>query len=249
MIIIDIANFEKVSLQDYPGKVSAICFINGCQLRCPYCHNPDLVLPEKYKTREEDKTLDFIGYITKRKTLIDGVVLSGGEPLMREDLIDSIYKIKDLGLKIKLDTNGIFPHGLKKLLDENLLDYIALDYKGSKNSLNRSVGLSQNSSYKDLYKDWSKSLELVHLSNLDYELRTTVVKELHPKDDLYKMGKELKDMVGSNSPKWFLQGFEEKFDILNSFTRKESSLSSYSKEEMIAIKDMLKTIIPSVSLR
>lgn len=245
----DIASFEKVSLQDYPDKISTICFMTGCQLRCPYCHNPNLVLPEMYSSRVANSAFDFIEYINKRKNLIEGVVLSGGEPLMQNDIIDLIYKIKELGLSVKLDTNGMLPDRLKELLDAKLLDYIALDYKGSSSGLNRTVGLEFGNTGNSLYRNWTKSLKIVQNSSIDYELRTTVVKEIHSKDHLITMAEELDELVTGSLSRWFLQSFERREDILNDFTNKEKSLSSYSKEEMIRIKKMIGKIIPEVSLR
>ncbi len=244
----DIANFEKISLQDYPGKISAICFMKGCQLRCPYCHNPSLVLPDLFEPTREDINSDLMKYLDKRKNMIEGLVLSGGEPLLQDDLLALIYEIKKLGLKIKLDTNGMLPDKLKPLIDENLIDYIALDYKGSADNLSESVGLESYAN-DSLYSNWLKSLDMIFNSSIDYELRTTVVKEIHSIDHLSIMAKELKLLLASPVSKWFLQGFEESSDILNQFTKDKKSLSAYSKEEMKEIKNKLKKIIPEVSLR
>lgn len=245
----DIANFEKISLQDYPGKISSICFMNGCQLRCPYCHNPNLVLPELFDHGTSDMKFKLMEYLRKRKNMIEGVVLSGGEPLMQEDLMDLIYPIKELGLKVKLDTNGMLPNRLNLLIDKGLLDYIALDYKGSADNLNESVGLESFNKDNILYDNWSKSLDMVHSSSIDYELRTTVVKEIHSIDHLSTMAKELDLLLSSPVSKWFLQTFEESSDILNLFTKAKTSLSAYSKEEMMEIKNKLENIIPGISLR
>ena len=244
-----IASFEKVSLQDYPGKISSICFINGCQLRCPYCHNPDLVLPEIYGDIKEDMTDSFIEYLQKRKNMLQGVVISGGEPLMEKNLKDLIYKIKEMGLAIKLDSNGMAPDRLQDLIDENLIDYIALDYKASWTSFERSLGLGARADGKDLYESWKKSLDIVARAGLDYELRTTIVREIHTRGVLIDMAKELKDLVGYSISKWFLQSFEERGEILNHFTKAEKSISAYSKEEMGKIKNSLDKIVSGVCLR
>lgn len=246
----DMLSFEKVSLQDYPDKISTICFTRGCQLRCPYCQNPNLVLPEIYSLAAEDLYTEFIEYIDKRKNLIQGVVLSGGEPLMQNGLIDLIYKIKKLGLDVKLDTNGMLPDRLKQLIDERLLDYIALDYKGSSLGLKRAIGLETQYTADKAYGSWTESLEMVKASSIDYELRTTVVKEIHSRDHLTKMAEELKTIFkDSETPKWFLQNFEKHSEILNDFTKKEIALSSYSKEEMIEIKKLIEKIVPKISFR
>lgn len=246
----NIASFEKVSLQDYPGKISTICFMNGCNLRCPYCHNPNLVLPQTNINGSKDIIHTFIEYINKRKNMLEGVVISGGEPLLQDDIIDLFYEIKEIGLAIKLDTNGMFPDRLESLISKNLLDYVALDYKGSKDGLNRAVGLERYNIGNDLYDKWLRSLKIVQNSSVDYELRTTVVKEIHSKDYLLDMAKQLKIMFeGVKVPRWYLQSFEERTDVLNNFTNEETSLSAYSKEDMIQIKDSLEQIVPEVKLR
>lgn len=246
----DVISFEKVSLQDYPDKISTICFTRGCQLRCPYCQNPNLVLPEIYSPAGEDSYTDFIEYINKRKNLIQGVVLSGGEPLMQKGLIDLIYKIKELGLDVKLDTNGMLPARLKQLIDGKLLDYIALDYKGSSLGLNRAIGSDLQATDDKAYNSWAESLELVKASSIDYELRTTLVKEIHSRDHLIMMAEEVKAIFKDGEiPIWFLQNFERRSEVLNDFTNIERSLSSYSKEEMIEIKKLIEKIVAEVSFR
>ena len=130
------------------------------------------------------------------------------------------------------------------------LDYIALDYKGSSLGLNRAIGLEKHKPGKQLYSSWAKSLELVKESSIDYELRTTLVKEIHSRDHLIKMAEELKGIFkDSQMPRWYLQNFERRSEILNDFTRREITLSSYSKEEMIEIKKELEKIIPNISFR
>ncbi|NLC66282.1 MAG: anaerobic ribonucleoside-triphosphate reductase activating protein [Clostridium sp.] len=243
----DIASFQKVSLQDYPGLISAICFTRGCNLRCPYCHNPDLVLFDIDRDESQNKHKEFIEYITLRKNMLEGVTVSGGEPLIHKDLVDLIYQIKNLNLKVKLDTNGMFPNRLKFLLDKNLIDYIALDYKGSSQSLNKAVGLNENINL--LSKPWLKSFEIIIKSGVDYELRTTVVKGIHSNEDLILMARELKNSLTKPVSKWFLQSFEEQTDVLGKFTRNLIPLSSYSKAELTKIKEKTKEIVPEVNLR
>lgn len=243
----DIASYQKVSLQDYPEKISAICFTKGCNLRCPYCHNPDLVLNNLYSEKYENKYFEFLDYLNLRKNMLEGVVISGGEPLLHKDLEELIRKIKNLGLKIKLDTNGMFPKKLKGLIDKNLINYIALDYKGSSLSLNKAVGLKDTKT--NIQNLWFKSLDIIIESKIDYELRTTVVKGIHNHDDLINMAKELHNHLKKPLSRWFLQSFEEKTDILGKFTKNLIPMTSYSKSELINTKNDIQKIIPQVYLR
>lgn len=244
-----ISNFEKVSLKDYPSKISTICFVRGCQLRCPYCHNPSLVLPSISSFHVDDRTSEFVEYIKRRKDLLDGVVISGGEPLTKKNILSLIYTIKELGLKVKLDTNGMLPNKLKPLLDEDLLDYIALDYKASVEFLNQTVGLGLNDKDNNLYNAWAQSLIMLNNSNVNYELRTTIVKQIHSKSQLIHMATELNALIPDQIPKWFLQTFERQSAVLCEFENKEITLSAYSKDEMLEIKQTLETILPNIHLR
>lgn len=247
----NIAGYEKMTLQDYPGKVSAICFVQGCQLRCPYCHNPNLVLPEMYSTRTETdkRSAEFVAYVKKRKGMLDGIVLSGGEPLLQDDLLEVLYQFKEYGFSIKLDTNGMLPQRLKSLLDARLLDYVALDYKGSAEGLNRAIGRDSNGTAENHYENWAKSLKVLSNSSVDYELRTTVAKEIHSGDHLLAMAKELSSLLPRPVPRWFLQTFEKQTCLVGEFAIKANPLSAYLKEEMLEIKNILRKIVPSVSLR
>jgi len=245
----NIGGYQKITLMDYPGKVAAICFVQGCQLRCPYCHNPDLVLTERFITEKECKniTKDFFSYLRKRRGMLDGIVFSGGEPLLQNDIQEVLYHLKIEGFSIKLDTNGLLPDRLESLIDNGLLDYVALDYKN--NSLGWSKAAGIESTMKNQYLKWIKSLEILDNYFIPYELRTTVVKEIHSIEDLILMGKELKNLIKKSSPKWFLQTFEKNHDILCDYQNNNTILSPYSKEEMMVIKEILHQLIPEVELR
>ena len=165
-----IGGFQKFSLIDYPGKISAVIFTQGCNFRCPYCHNPELVLPELFeKEMLFDEILDFLKL---RKEKLDGVVITGGEPTLQRDLAAVIRKIKDLGYSVKLDTNGTNPEILKDLLEAKLLDYVAMDIKAPFEKYGELAGVEVGI---DKIK---QSVRQIMISGIDYEFRTTVVKYL-----------------------------------------------------------------------
>ena len=235
-----VAGYQKVTLQDYPDNVGAICFTKGCNLRCPFCHNPDLVLSKD----GTDKTDEFLEYVKNRSSMLDGVVISGGEPLIHDDIYDFISKIKSLGLKVKLDTNGMFPKRLSKLLRDGLIDYVALDYKGSEKTLGVATGVSSIFGLKLV-----QSIKEIKAHNVEYEVRTTIVKGIHTKSDVLLMADELSEIGGGVIPKWFLQKYEEKKAILGTFTEKDLKISAFSDEEMLEILESVSSTIRGARLR
>ncbi|MBW2105577.1 MAG: anaerobic ribonucleoside-triphosphate reductase activating protein [Deltaproteobacteria bacterium] len=175
-----IGGFQRFSLIDYPDKICAIVFTQGCNFRCPYCHNPELVDPKKFGIElKEDEILSFLG---RRKGKLNAVTITGGEPLLQTDLSPFLSAIKRLGYLVKLDTNGSFPSRLKKIIELESVDYVAMDIKTSL------------AKYPQVIKtkiDTRKILDSIRLimdSGLDYEFRTTIVKALFEKDDFYKIG-------------------------------------------------------------
>ncbi len=245
----EIVDFDKISLQDYPEKVSAICFTRGCPLRCPYCHNPSLVLPHLFLIDQENKKAEFLVYLGNRKVMLEGVVVSGGEPLIQKGLGEFLAEIKSLGLAVKLDTNGMYPSEMKDLMEKSLVDYVALDYKGFGESFHRAIGVKQMWGSKNLYETWKESLRIIIESKISYELRTTVVKEIHSVREMVAMGEELKKLLPDKKPVWFLQSYENSAKVLNEITFTEKTLSPYKKEEMKEVLAKLKILIPNVCLR
>ena len=179
-----IHGLQKMTLLDYPGCVACTVFLGGCDFRCPYCHNFELVDGSAEPVTDDKAFLDFLG---KRKGLLDGVAITGGEPLMRNDLDFFIRKIKELGFKVKLDTNGYHPARLKNLIDEKLLDYIAMDIKNSFPKYALTAGLDKADT--SLIQN---SIVVIMNSNIDYEFRTTVVEEFHSKEDFEQIGTAIK---------------------------------------------------------
>jgi pyruvate formate lyase activating enzyme len=179
-----IVHILGTTLVDYPGKVAATLFSAGCNLRCPFCHNPELVIPEQYKNIEQWKTEDIINYLKKRKKLISGVVFTGGEPLMHNEINHLAKEIKKLDLSIKLDTNGCFPEKLSGLLD--IFDYFAMDIKtGPENYLKATGNRSDFTPIRE-------SIKILMNSHKEYEFRTTMVPTLVSPQDIFDIVKEIK---------------------------------------------------------
>ncbi len=214
-----IGGFSKLTLLDFPGCVACIVFTSGCNFRCPFCHNASLVTHTK--DSEDISEDEILSYLKKRKGLIDGVVITGGEPLLQNGIEDFIIKVRDLGYKVKLDTNGSFPDKLKNLLDKGLLDYVAMDIKNSKEKYSATAGCEVN------IADIEKSISLLENSGVGYELRTTVTQELHNEDDIKNIALWIK-----RSPKYFIQNFKNSGDIVG------ENLSEFSKD---GLEKLLKT--------
>ena len=227
-----IGGVEKTSLLDYPEKLTAVVFTIGCNFRCGYCHNPELI-----KLREDSKILDeadLFTYLEKRKGLLDAVTITGGEPTLQPDLYDFIKKVKNIGYLVKLDTNGTNPEVLEKLLAENLLDYIAMDIKNSIENYNKVV---RNFTTQEKIL---KSIDLIMNSGVDYEFRTTVLKSLISLNDFEKIGETIK-----GAKKYFIQKFIPT-KILNENLMNEIN---YSSEEFENIKTKMEKYVNFVSIR
>lgn len=179
-----IIGFEKLSLVDYDGYASATLFCGGCNFRCPFCHNGELVLNEGMY--DEYSKEEIFAYLKKRLGLLDAVTISGGEPTLNSDLPRFIESIKDIGYKVKLDTNGTNPSMIKYLIDKNLVDFIAMDIKSSIEGYSVATGL------KNIPQGVLQSVELLKLNRVDYEFRTTLVKELITREDILSMRTWLK---------------------------------------------------------
>ena len=186
-----------MTLLDFPGKVACTVFLGGCDFRCPFCHNFELAEGIAEPVMELSELLDFLD---KRKGLLDGAAFTGGEPCLHRDLPELLLKIKDMGFQTKLDTNGYHPDLLRKLLDDALVDYVAMDIKNSPEKYARTAGVSA----VDMSRI-RKSSALIMEKSPDYEFRTTVVQELHAPEDFEEMGKLIR-----GAGKYFLQGFTDR---------------------------------------
>ena len=212
-----IIGFQKLTLLDYPGKTACTVFTAGCNLRCPFCHNRDLVMPPSdVQTYSED---EIIAYLSKRKGLIDGICITGGEPMLMKDLPEFCKKLKELGISVKIDTNGFFPAQLKYIVNNKLCDYVAIDVKNCFERYNETIGVK----FADVSKV-KESIDFLKKSYIDYEFRTTVCKNFHTYDDL----KQIAMLIGDEQ-KYFLQSF------VDSGARSGQNIEGYSPSEM---KDM-----------
>lgn len=174
-----ITGFLKTSMIDYPDTLASVVYLPGCNYRCPYCHNGDLVLGGMAPIDLEV----IIGHLSKRKNLVGALVITGGEPTLQEDLPDFIKRVKAMGLKVKLDTNGSNPGMLKGLIQENLIDYVAMDLKNQLSKYPKTVGLDLVDS-----RSIEASLNIIKASCIPYEFRTTLMKDFHTPDDVMAMG-------------------------------------------------------------
>lgn len=227
----EIKGLTKTTLLDYPGHVAATLFVGGCPFKCPFCHNGSLVT--KAGQLPNIPIEEVYTFLQKRKGVLDGICVTGGEPTFQPDLQELLYDIKNMGYLVKLDTNGYDPTQLDHLFKEGLVDYVAMDIKNSQKKYARTAGLA------DLDITRIKlSVDLIRESGIDYEFRTTVVKELHSIDDMYEIAQWLK---GSRA--YYLQSYVASEDVIMPI------FSSYSKIELEAIQAMMKDFIPKVSLR
>lgn len=224
----NIAGVQKVTLLDYPGKVACEIFTQGCNFECPFCQNSSLIPITNTGEFSEEEIFE---YLNLRKNILDGVVITGGEPTVQKDLKEFIKKIKDLGLLVKLDTNGGNPKVLQELIDEKLVDYVAMDIKNIFNKYNITAGKKIN------LDNIKKSIEILKASKIDYEFRTTIIKEMHSLDDIVSICK----LVGN--AKYYLQNFEDSENVI------DHSLHGFSREELLFIDKYLKDVFPNVEIR
>ncbi len=225
----NIQGFQKLTLLDYPGKMACTVFTGGCNLRCPFCHNASLVNDPLCYASSADEVLE---YLQKRQGILNGVCITGGEPLLQPDLEEYIRKIKALGYAVKLDTNGYLPDRLQKLLETGLVDYVAMDIKGSKENYSKATGIDI-----DIEKI-EKSVELLKSSNIPFEFRTTVVKGIHSVDDFKSIAEWIK-----GTKKYFLQKYKDSGDILG------DGCDGFSDTEMDEISEIVKAVIPEAEIR
>lgn len=225
-----IGGFQKTSLIDYPDKISAVVFTQGCNFKCGYCHNPELIEAEDSLV-DEDSILKFLEF---RIGKIDAVVITGGEPTLQKGLIEFIKKIKKMGYLIKLDTNGSSPEVISKLLKEKLIDYIAMDVKSP---LEKYKDIANSNINTDLIK---QSISFIINSDIDYEFRTTVLKSQLTREDFEKI-----EILISGAKNYYLQQFVAS-KILNPIFLREKN---YTIEEFTQIKELLNKSIKNVYVR
>lgn len=212
-----IGGLQKLTLLDFPERAACIVFTAGCNLRCPFCHNAALVTHVQDAERVEAE--EVLRYLQKRKVLLDGVVITGGEPLLQEGLADFIRRIKAIGHAVKLDTNGCFPDRLEALLAEGLLDYVAMDIKNSKAKYAQTAGVPVDLAAIE------RSMTLLRESGVPYEFRTTVADGLHTVEDIREIARWI-----APAPRWYLQNFVDSGDLVGKGT---APVSSKTLQEML----------------
>ncbi len=227
-----ISGFQKLTLLDYPGNMACTVFTSGCNFRCPFCHNASLV------THTEDCAVyteeEIFAYLEKRKSLLDGVCITGGEPLLQPDIEDFMVKINSLGYKVKLDTNGSFPERLISAVNKGLVDYIAMDIKNSEEKYMQAAGCKD----ADIVEKIKRSVDFIINCGVDYEFRTTVVKELHTIEDIKNIGKIIK-----GAKKYFIQQFIDSGDLIC------GGLSPLDTEVLVQMKQFSESFVEKAEIR
>jgi pyruvate formate lyase activating enzyme len=227
----NIGGFQKTSLLDYPDTISAIIWTIGCNFRCPFCYNKDLVLGN-VETIPEDEILNFL---KKRKGLLEGLAITGGEPLIQKDIVQFAEKVKKIGYLIKIDTNGMNPEKLKELFDKKLIDYVAMDVKAPKNKYDKLTGVKTD------IKKIGKSIEIIRNSAPDYEFKTTFAPKLLKKNDIIGIAKWLE-----GSKRYYLQQFKNDAILVSSELQ---NVESYLKEELIETLNDIKSYFENCDVR
>lgn len=224
-----LGGLQKLTLLDFPGHVACTVFTLGCNFRCGFCHNAPLVLPGETPQYAVD---EFFRFLEKRKGLLDGVAVTGGEPLLQKDIEDFLTKVKSMGYAVKLDTNGAFPERLRSILQNGLADYVAMDIKNSKAKYGVTVGV------QDALPDVEKSVSLLMEGKTPFEFRTTAVRELHSAEDFRDIGKWI-----AGTPRYYIQQFKDSGNLL------EDGWTSPSEEEMHDYLHSVQQFIPNAELR
>jgi len=224
-----LGGLQKVTLIDYPGEVAATIFTNGCNFFCPYCHNSQLVEENEY----DITVADVFDYLIKRKSKLSGICITGGEPTIQNNLVSFIEKIKDLGYKVKLDTNGSNYEMLKELIDKELIDYVAMDIKTN-------IEKYPSMAPKNIISNIKESIILIQSSNIEYEFRTTVVPGLHDKNIMKDISKLLE-----GSKKHYIQNFKPG----NSLDKEFDNKRTFTGNELQEFKSILDNYIDNVEIR
>ena len=225
-----IHGLQKMTLLDFPGHVACTVFLGGCDFRCPFCHNFELVDGSEKPIMDED---ELISFLESRTALLDGVAITGGEPCLHGDLPELIKKIRAIGYPVKLDTNGNHPEMLKQLIDERLVDYVAMDIKNCEEKYALTCGLDT----LDM-KPIKQSIWVLMNSEIDYEFRTTVIREFHEEEDFHKIGEMIK-----GAKAYFLQRFTDRDSV------PYGNLTSPHPDEMRSFAQIAQKYVQNTSLR
>ncbi len=226
-----IQGLQKLTLLDYPGKVACTVFTAGCNFRCPFCHNASLVT--HIQDGREITQEEVFAFLKKRRGILDGVCVTGGEPLLHKDIEELLREIKELGFSVKLDTNGSFPDRLKGLVEEGLVDYIAMDIKNAKENYGRTIEIEDYD-----VSDVARSVQYLLEGNVPYELRTTVVREFHQRADLEAIGRWIE-----GAEHYYLQQFVDSGDLI------QPGLRGYDRDIMEQALGTVKKYVKAAELR
>ncbi len=226
-----LGGLQKMTLLDFPGRVACTVFTVGCNFRCPFCHNSSLVVSPALPEFPQD---DFFAFLRRRQGLLEGVAITGGEPLLHPDMPEFLEKIRALGYAVKLDTNGAFPDRLEAILKAGLADYIAMDVKNSREKYELTAGVT------GILPAVERSVDILKNGNIPFEFRTTLVDELHEPEDFAAIGQWI-----AGTERYFLQGFVDSGDILAGSERYHAA----SPEKAKACLEAVKAYIPNAQLR
>ena len=227
-----VSGLQKLTLLDYPGKVACTVFTGGCNFRCPFCHNSALVLPDRLA--HDSSAEQVLAFLRKRVGVLDGVAVTGGEPLLHPDIADFLKEIKAMGFLVKLDTNGSFPDRLIDIVDAGLADRVAMDIKNAPALYAKTAGLERF----DL-AGVTKSKDFLLEGRVDYEFRTTVVKGLHTEESLLDAARWIK-----GAREYYLQQYKDSGAILDA-----DGLGAFDADEMRRLADAVRTVVPAVQVR
>ena len=225
----NVQGYQKLTLLDYPGRTACTVFTGGCNLRCPFCHNAGLV---RTPLAGPNLTDEVLGYLQKRRGILDGVCVTGGEPLLQPDLVGFLQAVKEMGYAVKLDTNGMLPGRLAEVLATKLVDYVAMDIKSSPDGYPAATGTDADVSAV------SDSLSILRGSGIPFELRTTAVRGIHTEADFAAIGRWIGDV-----PAYFIQRFVDSGQLLG------SGCDAFSPEEMERLLTTVRRYTPSAQLR
>lgn len=225
----NVQGYQKLTLLDFPGRTACTVFTGGCNLRCPFCHNAGLVRTPLAGPNLTDEVLE---YLQKRRGILDGVCVTGGEPLLQPDLEDFLRRVKDMGYAVKLDTNGMLPQRLAVILATKLVDYVAMDIKSSPDGYATATGTDADVSAV------TDSLSILRQSGIPFELRTTAVRGIHTEADFAAIGEWIGDV-----PAYFIQRFVDSGQLLG------EGFSAFSDEEMEHLLTTVRRYTPSAQLR
>ena len=231
-LVMQIAGLQKLTLLDYPGRVACTVFTPGCNFRCPFCHNAPLVLPERLGCDTTEEAV--LAFLKKRVGILDGVAVTGGEPLLHRELPSFLEKVKALGYAVKLDTNGSFPRFLRELVAAGLVDRVAMDIKNSPALYGKTVGIGSLE-----LKSVEESKCFLLEGTVDYEFRTTVARGLHTEESLREAAEWIR-----GAREYYLQQFKDSGDVIAI-----DGLTAYDEKEMRALAEAVRDIIPTVQVR